>query len=117
VVADGPELVLQTAAAERWLDVYGFLPEAVPFVDLETSNWWTSTHPHSPFVTGLAVSLQADDGMRTSLSDWSELALTEQTPAGSTVTPVSREDVPRLLATRFGLGGFALGSDGHVVLA
>jgi N-hydroxyarylamine O-acetyltransferase len=117
VVADGPELVLQTAAAERWLDVYGFLPEPVPFIDLETSNWWTSTHPHSPFVTGLAVSLQADDGMRMSLSDWSELALTEQTPAGSTVTPVSREDVPRLLATRFGLGGFALGSDGHVVLA
>lgn len=118
VVEDGPELVLQTAsAADEWVDVYGFVPQPVPFIDVETSNWWTSTHPRSPFVTGLAVSLQGDDGTRTSLSDWGELALTERTPTGTRITPVARDAVPELLATRFALGGFALGVDGHLVRA
>jgi N-hydroxyarylamine O-acetyltransferase len=117
VVEDGAELVLQSAAGEEWVDVYGLVPEAVPEIDVELSNWWTSTHPRSPFVTGLFVSRQEDDGTRTSLSDWFELALTEQTPAGASATPVAREDVPDLLAERFGLEGFALAGDGRLVRA
>ncbi len=104
--------MLQTFAGDGWIDMYGFHPRPVPFVDLETSNWWTSTHPHSPFVWGLIVSLQDDQGKRTSLSDWSELALTEETPAGRSVTPVSRERLPELLGTRFALEGWALGATG-----
>jgi N-hydroxyarylamine O-acetyltransferase len=117
VVEDGSEFVLQTIAEDRWIDLYGFHPLPVPFVDLETSNWWISTHPSSPFVSGLIVSKQDDSGTRTSLSDWSELALTEQTPAAISVTPVSREQLPDLIAGRFGLDGFALGADGRLVLA
>jgi N-hydroxyarylamine O-acetyltransferase len=117
IVEDGPELVLQTLAGQEWVDLYGFPPHPVPFVDLETSNWWISTHPHSPFVSGLIVSIQDDHGTRTSLSDWSELALTEQTPAGKSVTPISREELPELLASRFALDGFALDAGGRLVLA
>ena len=117
VVEEGSELVLQTAQGDEWIDVYGFVPQPVPLIDLETSNWWTSTHPRSPFVTGLVVGLQADDGTRTVLSDWSELALTEQKPTGSSVTPVTWNAVPELLATRFGLEGFALADEGRLVLA
>jgi len=115
IVRDEPELVLQTVHGEEWVDVYGFPPHPVPFVDLETSNWFTSTHPHSPFVSGLIVSKQAGDGSRTLLSDWSGLALTEQTPAGTTVTPVEWEGVPELLATRFSLPGYAVGPDGQLL--
>lgn len=115
VVEDGPELVLQTADGPDWQDLYGFIPQPVPFVDLETSNWFTSTHPRSPFVTGLVVSTQQQDGTRTSLSDWDQLALTEATPAGSSVTPVPRDAVPQLLETRFGLAGFTLDAGGRVV--
>jgi N-hydroxyarylamine O-acetyltransferase len=117
IVEDGFEFVLQTIEGDRWIDLYGFRPQVVPFVDLETSNWWASTHPHSPFVTGLVASIQDDDGKRTSVSDWSELALTEETPAGKSATPVSRGELPGLLASRFGLEGFALGADGRLVLA
>jgi N-hydroxyarylamine O-acetyltransferase len=117
IVEDGLELVLQTIDGDRWSDLYGFHPLPVPFVDLETSNWWASTHPHSPFVTGLIASALDDRGRRTSLSDWGELALTEQTPTGKTVTPIAREQIPELLASRFALDGFALGADGRVVLA
>ncbi|HEY8304120.1 MAG TPA: arylamine N-acetyltransferase [Solirubrobacteraceae bacterium] len=116
LVDDGRELVLQTIEDGRWVDVYGFPPQPVPFVDLETSNWWISTHPNSPFVTGLIASIQDDEGKRTSLSDWNELALTEQTPRGKTVTPVDRGEVPELLASRFGLRGFELDGEGRVVV-
>jgi N-hydroxyarylamine O-acetyltransferase len=115
VVEEGPELVLQTADADGWVDQYGLLAQPVPLIDVETINWWTSTHPRSPFVTGLMVSAQADDGSRTSVSDWSELALTERTPAATSVTPVAREALPELLAARFGLDGFALGAGGRLV--
>jgi N-hydroxyarylamine O-acetyltransferase len=115
IVEDGPEFVLQAAEGEGWMDLYGFVPEPVPFVDVETSNWWTSTNPRSPFVTGLVAAIQARDGTRITLSDWNELALTELRPGGETVTPVSREAVPELLATRFGLGGFTVGPDGHLL--
>jgi N-hydroxyarylamine O-acetyltransferase len=115
VVEDGPELVLQTDEGEGWFDLYGLLVQPVPLIDVETVNWWTSTHPRSPFVTGLFVSTQADDGTRTSLCDWEELALTERTPIATKVTPVARESVPELLATRFALDGFALDTDGRLV--
>jgi N-hydroxyarylamine O-acetyltransferase len=115
VVQDGPELVLQTDEGEGWVDLYGLLPQPVPLIDVETINWWTSTYPGSPFVTGLMVCRQSDDGVRTTLSDWGELALTERTPSATTVTPVTREAVPELLAARFELGGFALGTDGRLI--
>jgi N-hydroxyarylamine O-acetyltransferase len=115
IVEDGAELVLQSMEGEEWVDLYGFPPQPVPFIDLETSNWWVSTHPRSPFVSGLMVSIQENDGTRTSLTDRSELALTEQTPVGRTVTPVTPEVVPELLATRFALDGFALDHDGLLV--
>jgi len=115
VVEDGRELVLQAVEEGDWVDLYGFVPEAVPLIDVETSSWWTSTHPRSPFVSGLMVAAQSPDGTRTTLSDWGELVLTEQTPAGSKVAPVTRDAVPELLATRFGLNGFTLDDRDRVV--
>lgn len=115
VIEEGPELVLQTAEEGGWVDMYGFVPEPVPMVDVETSNWFTSTHPRSPFVTGLIVGTQADDGTRASLSDWSGLELTEKTPEDVLVTPVALEDVPQMLSDRFHLGGFALDTDDGLV--
>jgi N-hydroxyarylamine O-acetyltransferase len=118
IVEEEPELVLQTVQAGKWADVYAFLPQTSPLIDLETSNWFTCTHPHSPFVTGLIVSTQSGDGSRTTLSDWSGLALTEETPdGGAIITTVERDAVPALLATRFGLEGFAVGDDGRVIAA
>jgi len=112
VVEAGPELVLQAAEGDGWLDLYGFVPHPVPFIDLETSNWFTSTHPRSPFVTGLIVSAHADDGSRAMLRDWDGLALKEQTPSGATVTPVALDAVPDLLSSRFGLSGYVLNAAG-----
>lgn len=112
VVEDGPELVLQTLREDEWADLYGFVPEPVPFVDVEVSNWFTCTHPRSPFVTGLIVSAQRPDGTRVSLSDWSGLSLTEETPDGATVTAVRGDEIAALISTRFGLDPAALDGAG-----
>jgi N-hydroxyarylamine O-acetyltransferase len=117
VVQDGPELVLQRLAGDEWVDAYGFLPQPVPLIDVELSNWWTSTHPGSLFVTGLIVGLRDYDGTGTLLCDWSDLSLSEETPAGMSVTPIERDAIPELLATRFSLPGFALDTDERVVRA
>jgi len=117
VVQDGEELVLQTISEGRWSDLYAFVPKAVPLVDLDTSNWFTCSHPVSPFVTGLLIASQTADGTRTTLSDWGELALVQQTPSERTSTPVAREQIPGLLAERFGLEGFELDASGRVVRA
>ena len=110
VVADGEELVLQTMEDSGWRDLYGFIPSRVPLVDIETSNWFTSTHPRSPFVTGLIASIQRLDGTRVTLTDWGgELAFSQQLPAETTVTPVTQDEIPALLEDHFGLSGVPLG--------
>ncbi len=117
IVEDGSELVLQQLTGIEWGDVYGFVPQPVPLIDVQTSNWWTSTHPHSPFVTGLIVGIRGEDGTGALLCDWSELSLSERTPAGTRVTPLARESIPELLATRFSLPGFTLDIDERLVRA
>ena len=117
LVRDGAEHVLQSETEAGWSDLYGFVPEPVPAVDIETSNWFTATHPRSPFVTGLIVARHAPDGSMTSLSDWSGLALTERTPTRSMVTRPALPEVPGLLADRFGMPGFTLDGDGRITLA
>ena len=117
VAAEGRAHVLQTVRDGEWTDLYAFLPEPVPAVDLETSNWFTSTHPRSPFVTGLIVSAVRPDGSRKQLSDWDALSFVEESPEARTVTAISPAEIPRRLEANFGLGGFAVSAEGRVVRA
>jgi N-hydroxyarylamine O-acetyltransferase len=115
VIEEGPELVLQTLAEESWSDVYAFSPQPVPRIDIETSNWWTSTNPQSPFVFGLIAAVHHPDGSRESISDWSgPLELRIQSPGHTEVSESPRQAIPELLAERFALPGFVLGADGRV---
>ncbi|HEY4895554.1 MAG TPA: arylamine N-acetyltransferase [Solirubrobacteraceae bacterium] len=114
IVADGPELVLQEDTEAGWTDLYGFPEQPVHGVDVETINWWTSTHPHSPFVTGLIVSSQTTAGTRTTLSDRAGLTLRERTPRESREREVTLADVPAILTATFGLEGFDLDEAGRL---
>lgn len=97
------------------MDLYGFPPEPVPRVDVETINWWACTHPGSRFVSGLIVASLSGEGVRRSLSDWGELALVERTAAVTARTALERDEIPALLDSRFGLPGFALDAGGRLV--
>ena len=115
VVDDGPELVLQALEDGAWSDLYGFAPEPVPHVDIETSNWWTCTNPRSPFVSGLVAAVHRPDGTRESIRDWSgALEYIVQSTDRTEVSRPPREAIPDLLAERFSLSGFTLGPDGRV---
>ena len=50
VVEEEKARVLQLRREDRWEDLYAFVPEPRYPVDLEVANWFTSTHPESPFV-------------------------------------------------------------------
>jgi N-hydroxyarylamine O-acetyltransferase len=114
VVDDERERVLQMLGGdEGWVDLYGFPLEPVPMIDVETVNWWICTNPRSPFVTGLFMALQQEDGRRVLLTDGDGLTLCEQTPIGATVTPVERSALPDVIESRFGLQGFAFDEQGR----
>ena len=117
LVADGPELVVQVFQDGGWSDMYGFVPEPVPRVDIEVNNWYTATHPESPFVTGIMAGLRSPERCLTLFA--SEQAVVIERPVGgaSTATEVELEDVPALLADRFGLRGVVLGKGGRLALA
>jgi N-hydroxyarylamine O-acetyltransferase len=114
LVQDGSEHVLQTADGAGWTDVYGFVPEPVPFIDIQTSNWFSCTHPSSPFVAGLLVAINRPDGTRVTLSDRRGLVLTTDTPGERTESEVSWAEVPGLLENVFSLPGFALGDNDRI---
>src|ERR1700733_4899848 len=97
--------------------MYGFLPEPVPFIDVEVSNWYTATHPMSSMVGGLMVGRRNPDRCL-SLFVYEEAVLVERPVGGaSEVTEVARTEVPGLLADRFGIEGVTLNADGRIGLA
>lgn len=114
VVADGAELVLQTLGGDGWSDVYGFVPQPAPRIDIEVSNWWTCTNPRSPFVFGLIASVNHADGRREAICDWGgPLQVMTATPNGAESSEQPRTVIPAMLAS-FGLPGFALADDGRL---
>ena len=47
--------VLQSRHGDGWFDLYSFAPEPQHLVDYVSYNWFTSTHPRSPFTRGIVV--------------------------------------------------------------
>jgi N-hydroxyarylamine O-acetyltransferase len=116
LVEDGPEFVLQVFQDGAWVDMYGFVPEPVPVIDVEVSNWYTATHPTSSFVTGVLIGRRSADRCL-SLFVFEQAVLVERPVGGaSEVAEVPRTEVPGLLAERFGIEGVTLGPDGRLGL-
>jgi N-hydroxyarylamine O-acetyltransferase len=55
VVEEGDLRVLQMRRGADWEDQYAFALQPVHAVDFQVANWFTSTHPQSPFVRTLTV--------------------------------------------------------------
>jgi len=116
LVVDGPELVLQVFQDDDWTDMYGFVPEAALPVDIVVNNWFTATHPDSPFVTGVMAGLRSPERCLT-LFVYEQAVLIERPVGGaSTQTEIALKDVPGLLRERFGIVGVVLTDNGRLGL-
>jgi arylamine N-acetyltransferase len=56
---DGP--VLHAQVRGQWQALYEFTERPQPRIDLEVGSWYVSTHPSSPFVTGMTAALVTED--------------------------------------------------------
>ena len=52
---------LEAQIRGEWQPLYLFSTRPQPRIDLEVGSWYVSTHPDSPFVTGLSAALVTDD--------------------------------------------------------
>jgi N-hydroxyarylamine O-acetyltransferase len=55
VQTEGRLAVLQRHVDGAWEDLYAVLPDPVDAVDFDMANWYTSTHPRSPFVLNVTA--------------------------------------------------------------
>ncbi|MET0389525.1 MAG: arylamine N-acetyltransferase [Polyangiales bacterium] len=87
---------------DTWTDVYEFTGEAMPKIDCEVSNWFTSAHPQSHFKNQLIVARPTSDGRRYTIHN-TELKIREHN-GESHVTPIEApETLLALLQAHFGL--------------
>jgi N-hydroxyarylamine O-acetyltransferase len=116
LVEDGAELVLQVFQDGGWTDMYGFVPEPVQPVDIEVNNWYTATHPESPFVTGLMIGVRRADRCLSMFIN--EQAVLVERPVGgsSSITEVPLDEVTALLDGRFGMAGVVRRPDGRFAI-
>ena len=62
---DNNEFMLQAQLGDAWDNLFRFTLEPTPAIDFEMGNWFTSTHPYSPFVANLIVARPTPEGRAT----------------------------------------------------
>lgn len=102
IVREGGVLYHQARLGLEWHDVAELTLEAMPPIDREVANWYTSTHPQSHFRDRLMVARAGLGGMRHTLLDHE---LTHRHPDGTAERhPVTTpEALDRVLDEVFGL--------------
>ena len=115
IVDDGPELVLQTVRDAEWIDLS---PDSrTGPADRLADEQLVHLHLSALAVCdGPAREHLPRGRLGIALNSWDDPALAEQTPTTNTVTPVTRAEVPELIAEHFGLRGFKLGANGRITL-
>jgi N-hydroxyarylamine O-acetyltransferase len=93
------EWVLRTSRPDGWLDLYSFTLEPRRHADYFVANYYTSTHPRSPF-TSRMVAQRVEPDRRLSLIDWN---LVETDASGEVTTRDASEDELGALLRRFGI--------------
>jgi N-hydroxyarylamine O-acetyltransferase len=98
----GSELALQAKLGNEWDSLWRLCAQVVLDVDYEVANWFTATHPASPFVSNMIAARAGPNGTRHTFLNG---RLNLRMPDGT----VERQDLPdddsiqRALASRFQL--------------
>ena len=99
VVGDGSIQILQLKRTTEWTDLYAVDREEAYPVDFELGNWFTSTHPQSPFVSHVIVQHRTVEA-RYMLRD---LVYVERAGGVEWTRTIARRDLVLLLRDVFGI--------------
>jgi N-hydroxyarylamine O-acetyltransferase len=66
-IAMGKELTLQSKLGHRWEHIYRVVPLPRFDAEYEICNWFTGTHPQSPYLNNLIAALPGPNGTRLTL--------------------------------------------------
>jgi N-hydroxyarylamine O-acetyltransferase len=92
----------QAWTGEAWLDVYEFSGEAMPEIDREIGNWWTSTCPRSKFNQNLFAARAGENGERRGILN-NRYLHRRGAEVLETVTIESADQLLEILGREFGL--------------
>jgi len=92
----------QVRLGDDWHDVLEFTGEAMPLIDRELANWYTSTHPDSHFKSRLVAARALPNGGRLSLLN-RELTRRDRTGLAVTHTVSTPQELLDVLARDFAL--------------
>jgi len=65
LMPQGSQFMVQARLGGAWDSLFRFALEPAPAIDYEMGNWFTSTHPASPFVANLIVARPIAGGRQT----------------------------------------------------
>jgi len=102
LVKEGAIYFHQVRLGEEWQDICEFTLEAMPPIDREVANWFTSTHPNSHFKSNILVGRAAADGGRVTLLD-NKFTLRDAAGHADTRMLGSKKELLAVLAEFFGL--------------
>jgi N-hydroxyarylamine O-acetyltransferase len=113
IAADGAAMVVQVHQDDAWSSLYRIVPEPVPIVDIEVSNWFISTHPSSPMVAGVIAGARHVDRTLTFFHFHEPTFVERLVGQPATTTVIAVEDVPALFTERLGIEGVTVNADGR----
>lgn len=102
ILREDGRLFHQVRLGDEWSDIYEFTGEAMPAVDRELANWWTSTSPQSKFKRTLGVGLAGPAGTRLAIRD-NEFIRRQGTTVLERRVITAPAELLEILARHFGL--------------
>jgi N-hydroxyarylamine O-acetyltransferase len=98
----GEELTLQARLGERWEHIYRVVPQPRMDAEYEIGNWFTATHPDSPYLSNLIAARPGPDRTRITLFN-SRLTVRQPSGAAERHTLQDQAEYGKVLAELFGL--------------
>ena len=102
IIKEGPVYFHQVRLGSEWQDICEFTLEAMPPIDREIANWFTSTHPKSHFKSNILVGRAAPNGGRVTLLD-NKFTLRDAAGKADTRMLASKQELLAVLANHFGV--------------
>ena len=102
IVREDGRFFHQVRFGDEWADVYEFTGEAMPLIDREVANWFTSTSPQSHFRLRLITARALPDGGRLTLVN-RELSVRGRDGRAETHLITTPEELMSVLDESFGL--------------